>query len=249
MTTKLSVNVNKIALLRNSRTVGIPDVARIARLALEAGAHGITVHPRPDGRHVRERDVHEISALVREFPGAEFNIEGNPFHGVLDLVRAIRPDQCTLVPDNPEAATSDHGWDLGSDAPRLDPVIGEIKALGVRVSLFMDPVATAMDAARSVGADRVELYTEPYARVFGTADGGAALMGYAAAARAARDAGLGVNAGHDLNLRNLPPFLREVPGVLEVSIGHALVSDAIEFGINKTVSLYLETIAWAESGT
>ncbi len=243
--TKLSVNVNKIALLRNSRTLGIPSVSHAARLVLDAGAHGITVHPRPDGRHIREPDVHEVCALVRSFPGAEYNIEGNPFHQVMNFVRAVRPDQCTLVPDEPGAFTSDHGWNITRDANRLQPVIAELKALGIRVSLFMDPVASAMSSAREIGADRVELYTEPYARAFGTADEGAALAGYAAAAKAALDAGLEINAGHDLNRDNLPAFLRSVPGVLEVSIGHALVSDALEFGIGETVRMYLEAIATA----
>jgi pyridoxine 5-phosphate synthase len=241
--TKLSVNVNKIALLRNSRTLGIPSVLRAATIALDAGAHGITVHPRPDGRHIRLPDVRELAALVAGRPGAEFNIEGNPFHSMLDLAREYRPHQCTLVPDDPAAFTSDHGWDLERDGQRIAPVVAELRRLGIRVSLFMDPVADAMARARAIGADRVELYTEPYASAFDTPAQARELARYAAAARAARDAGLALNAGHDLNRRNLPAFLTAVPGVLEVSIGHALVADAIEFGLAQTVRDYLAAIA------
>jgi pyridoxine 5-phosphate synthase len=245
--TRLSVNLNKVALLRNSRTIGIPDVAHAARLALDAGAHGITVHPRPDARHIRPEDVRQLRDLVRIRPGVEYNIEGNPFHQVMDLVRKVRPDQCTLVPDEPAAITSDHGWDLQRDGERLEPLIAELKALGVRVSLFMDPEPETMHLARAAGADRVELYTEPYARQFGSANEPAVLARYAAAARAALDAGLGVNAGHDLNRGNLPPFLRAVPAVAEVSIGHALIADALEFGMGETVKLYLQAIRAGEA--
>lgn len=240
--TRLSVNLNKVALLRNSRTLGIPSVARAATLALDAGAHGITVHPRPDGRHIRTPDVYELAGLLKSRPGAEFNIEGNPFHAVFDLVREVRPRQCTLVPDDPSAFTSDHGWDLKRDGERLKPVITGLKALGVRVSLFMDPVPEAMPAAHAVGADRVELYTEPYARAFGTAGEKEVLTQYVMTARAAQQAGLGINAGHDLNQQNLPRFLSAVPGVLEVSIGHALIADALEFGLGQTVRDYLAAI-------
>jgi len=240
--TSLSANLNKVALLRNTRTIGIPNVVRAARIALEAGAHGITVHPRPDGRHVRADDVRDLAEVVRGRPGAEFNIEGNPFHGLLEFVRAVRPAQCTLVPDETGAFTSDHGWDLDRDASRLKPVMAELKTLGVRVSLFMDPAPAAMAKAASLGADRVELYTEPYARAFGTPGQAGALRAYVEAARAARDARLGVNAGHDLNLNNLAPFLRAVPKVLEVSIGHALIADALEFGLAETVRRYLGAI-------
>jgi pyridoxine 5-phosphate synthase len=239
--TRLSVNVNKVALLRNSRLLDIPSVEHIACLALDAGAQGITVHPRPDARHIRSSDVGVLLKLVRS-RRVEFNIEGNPFHQLMDVVRAAPPDQCTLVPDDPGAATSDHGWDLGRDRDRLRPVIAELKGMGVRVSLFMDADENAMAAARAVGADRVELYTEPYARAFGTSSQDAALRRYHAAATAAIRSGLGVNAGHDLNRENLPLFLRRVPGVLEVSIGHALVADALEFGMVQTVALYLDAI-------
>jgi len=240
--TLLSANLNKVALLRNTRTIGIPDVARAARIALDAGAHGITVHPRPDGRHVRANDVRDLAEIVRARRGAEFNIEGNPFHGLLEFVREVRPAQCTLVPDETGAFTSDHGWDLDRDAARLAPVMSELKTLGVRVSLFMDPEPAAMAKAAGLGADRVELYTEPYARAFAGAERHATLRRYAEAARAAQAAGVGVNAGHDLNVDNLPAFLNEVPGVLEVSIGHALIADALEWGLAEAVRRYLEAI-------
>lgn len=240
--TKLSVNLNKVALLRNSRTLGIPSVVRLGRIALDAGAHGITVHPRPDGRHIRTHDVLELAELLAASPGIEFNIEGNPFHQVMELVRRVRPHQCTLVPDDPGAFTSDHGWNLARDAERLLPVIEELRALGVRVSLFMDPDPEAMAQARRIGADRVELYTEPYARAFGTVEQAREIRRYAEAARAATAAGLGINAGHDLNLANLHPFVSAVPGVLEVSIGHALTADALEMGMAAAVRAYLRAL-------
>src|SRR5882672_3994316 len=240
--TRLSANLNKVALLRNTRTIGIPNVVRAARTALGAGAHGITVHPRPDGRHVRSQDVRELAAVLRDRPGAEFNIEGNPFHGLLEFVREVRPAQCTLVPDETGAFTSDHGWDLGREGARLEPVVEELKSLGVRVSLFMDPVPEAMPAAAGLGAARVELSAEPYAREFRAAEQDPVLRRYAQTASAAQRLGLGVNAGHDLNLDNLPVFLRSVPKVLEVSIGHALISDALELGLAEAVRRYLEAI-------
>ena len=240
--TALSVNLNKVALLRNTRTIGIPSVERAASIALEAGADGITVHPRPDGRHVRAPDVEALAALTRQWPACEFNIEGNPFHGLLDFVVQARPQQCTFVPDETGAFTSDHGWNLPADAERLVPAIARARELGTRVSLFMDPLPDAMLHAAALGAQRVELYTEPYAQAFGTADEAAMLARYAEAARAARAAGLGVNAGHDLNLLNLAPFLRAVRGVDEVSIGHALIADALEFGLMETVRRYLAEI-------
>lgn len=240
--TLLSANLNKVALLRNTRTIGIPNVVNAARIALDAGAHGITVHPRPDGRHVRANDVRDLAAVVREHPGMEFNIEGNPFHGLLEFVREVRPAQCTLVPDETGAFTSDHGWDLAKDGARLKPVMAELKTLGVRVSLFMDPVPAAASAAASLGANRIELYTEPYARAFGTPEQDGMLRRYAESAREAQGAGLGVNAGHDLNLDNLPAFLAAVPDVLEVSIGHALISDALELGLGEAVRRYLDAI-------
>jgi pyridoxine 5-phosphate synthase len=246
--TALSVNLNKVALVRNTRHLGIPSVVRAATLCLEAGAHGITVHPRPDARHIRADDVRDLHQLLQSRPGAEFNIEGNPFHNLMDFVRELRPQQCTFVPDTEGQFTSDHGWDLAADADRLRPVIAEAQALGVRVSLFMDPQPQAMAAARAVGADRVELYTEHYASAFGTARQSDVVLGYAQAARAAQAAGLGVNAGHDLNRDNLTAFLRAVPGVREVSIGHALIADALELGYAATVRAYLDCIARAGDG-
>jgi pyridoxine 5-phosphate synthase len=241
--TKLSVNLNKVALLRNTRNIGIPNVAKFARIALEAGANGTTVHPRPDGRHVRADDVTELAALMRAWPEAEFNIEGNPFHNLMDFVRAVKPHQCTLVPDESGQFTSDHGWDLNRDSERLQPVISELRELGVRVSLFMDPIPQAMAAVKALGADRIELYTEPYAENYATPKGEAILAEYIETAKAAQMLGLGVNAGHDLNLDNLPRFIRDVSNVLEVSIGHALIGDALEFGLAKTVALYQQAIS------
>jgi pyridoxine 5-phosphate synthase len=240
--TALSVNVNKIALLRNTRHLGIPDVVALARVALEAGAQGITVHPRPDERHIRAQDVSDLAALMKAWPQAEYNIEGNPTHNLMDFVRRFRPNQCTLVPDSVGQFTSDHGWDLPADAHRLAPLVAEARALGVRVSLFMDPNPQAMVHAAALGADRVELYTEAYAHAHGGPDQAAVLSRYAEAARAALAAGLGVNAGHDLNRANLTDFLRAVPGVLEVSIGHALVADALELGMTETVRDYQRCI-------
>ena len=244
--TALSVNVNKVALLRNSRHLGIPDVVTLAHAALEAGAHGITVHPRPDERHIRRHDVDDLAGLMRQWPQAEYNIEGNPFHNLMEVVRAVRPHQATFVPDAVGQFTSDHGWDLARDGERLRPLIDELHALGVRVSLFMDPDPAGMALARAVGADRVELYTEPYAAAAARGDAGAELARFAAAARAAQAAGLGVNAGHDLNRDNLTPFLQAVPGVLEVSIGHALVADALLMGMVPAVQAYLRCIRDAQ---
>ena len=240
--TKLSVNLNKVALLRNSRALGIPSVTRAAEIALAAGAHGITVHPRPDGRHIRIDDVHALAALLKSHPQIEYNIEGNPFENALDIVREVRPHQFTLVPDDPGAYTSDHGWDVARNAVRLRPLIAQVKSWGVRVSLFMDAEPGQMKQAADIGADRVELYTEPYAQAYGSDAQARALERFAAAARAASAAGLGINAGHDLNRENLPPFLARVPGVLEVSIGHALISDALESGLAQTVRDYLAAV-------
>ena len=235
----LSVNVNKVALLRNSRHLGIPSLVRAAQLCLQAGANGITIHPRPDERHIRASDVTELTALMKGWPEREFNIEGNPFHNLMDHVRAVRPHQVTFVPDSEGQFTSDHGWAFPQDAERLKPLIDECKALGVRVSLFMDPIPEQMAAARAVGADRVELYTEPYAAAFGTPEQAMQLQRYADAAVAATQAGLGLNAGHDLNRDNLPAFVAAVKGLQEVSIGHAFMADALEMGYAATVQAYL----------
>ena len=248
--TALSVNLNKVALVRNTRHLGIPSVLRAATLCLQAGARGITVHPRPDERHIRLHDVFELAALMQAWPDREFNIEGNPFHNLMGIAaevqaRGLPLHQLTLVPDSEGQFTSDHGWRFPEDAARLQPVIAQAHALGARVSLFMDADAAAMPAAKAVGADRVELYTEPYAAAWNTPGAGEQLERFAAAARAAHDAGLGVNAGHDLSRDNLTEFLRAVPGVSEVSIGHALIADALEAGYAATVADYNHCIAQA----
>jgi pyridoxine 5-phosphate synthase len=237
--TKLSVNINKVATLRNQRPqLNIPDLLKCAKLCLDAGAAGITIHPRPDQRHIRAADVPDVARVVAGYIDAEFNIEGNPFEGeYMDHCRATRPTQATLVPDALAQSTSDHGWDLTTDRERLRPIIAELKSLGCRVSLFMDPLPEMMSVAKEVGADRIELYTEPYAAGFGRGDEHAAEP-FAQAARRANEVGLGVNAGHDLNLQNLAAFLRIVPNVLEVSIGHALIADALELGLTETVRRY-----------
>ena len=237
--TALSVNLNKVALVRNTRHLGIPSVTRAAVLCLEAGAAGITVHPRPDERHIRAGDVHDLAALLQAWPEREFNIEGNPFHNLMDFVRQVRPHQVTFVPDSEGQFTSDHGWSFPQDAERLQPVIAEAKALGARVSLFMDPIPEKMAAAKAVGADRVELYTETYACAYGTPAQDKVLAAFQATAEAALAVGLSVNAGHDLNRDNLHTFLTTVPGVQEVSIGHALISDALELGYTNTIRAYL----------
>ena len=241
-TTRLSVNLNKVALLRNSRTLGIPSVVRAGVIALEAGARGLTVHPRPDERHIRPQDVYDLAELVCAHPHVEYNIEGNPFENMLAYAHKVRPHQCTLVPDDPAQFTSDHGWDLLRNGQRLKPVIAELKSLGIRVSLFMDAIAANMTHAADVGADCVELYTEPYAKAFDTAAQPNVISQFAAAATAARKAGLTVNAGHDLNCANLVPFLTAVKPVAEVSIGHALIADALETGLAATVRAYLAAI-------
>ena len=240
--TALSVNVNKVALVRNTRHLGIPSVTRAAQLCLEAGAQGITVHPRPDERHIRAQDVAQLAALLKDWPQVEFNIEGNPTQNLMAFIRQVRPHQATFVPDAEDQFTSDHGWRFPQDAERLKPLIAECRQLGVRVSLFMDAEPAQMAAARSVGADRIELYTEPYAAAWGTPQQAAQLERYRAAAQAALDVGLGVNAGHDLNRDNLADFLAAVPGVLEVSIGHALIADALELGYGDTVAAYQRCI-------
>ena len=240
--TALSVNVNKVALVRNTRHLGIPSVTRAALLCLQAGAQGITVHPRPDARHIRPHDVHELAELLQAWPEREYNIEGNPSQNLMDFIRRVRPQQATFVPDSEDQFTSDHGWSFPQDAARLAPLIAECHDLGVRVSLFMDPVPEQMAQARAVGADRIELYTEPYAAAWGTPEQTAQLQRYTAAAQAALAAGLGLNAGHDLNRDNLSAFVAAVPGLLEVSIGHAFIADALELGYTDTVRAYQRCI-------
>lgn len=245
--TLLSVNVNKIALLRNARQGDVPSVVKASRIALDAGCAGITVHPRPDQRHIRHHDVGDIARLLAEpaYKGREFNIEGNPFLGeFMAHARATRPDQCTLVPDDPDQSTSDHGWDIAKYLDRLRPVVDELKSLGCRVSLFMDPDIQQIELVPRTGADRIELYTESYAVAH--AQGGAAMEAsykqFAGAAACATGLGLGLNAGHDLNLDNLGSFVT-IPGILEVSIGHALIADALELGMAGAVGAYLSVLA------
>ena len=257
--TVLSVNVNKIAVLRNSRGGQEPDVVRAARTCLDAGAHGITVHPRPDARHIRADDVYALADLTRQ-RGVEFNLEGNPFApprpgypGFLALCERVRPAQATLVPDGDGQLTSDHGCDFSRATEGLKPLVAELKSLGCRVSLFanahddpsLDSVGGGIERAAEAGADRIELYTGPYADAATADDAPPMLARFAAIARRARAAGLGVNAGHDLSQANLGEFLAAVPAVLEVSIGHALVSEALYAGLDATVRRYLAILTAA----
>lgn len=246
--TKLSVNLNKIALLRNSREGNYPDLLAHGRLCLDAGADGLTVHPRPDQRHIRASDIGPLGQLVAEYPGTEFNIEGNPFAGAqgsypgfMALVSEHRPHQCTLVPDSDDQLTSDHGFDLKQSAQKLAPIVRQLKDWGVRVSLFMDPDIDQIKRARALGADRIELYTGPYAWAHKSrsADLESILDRYRSAAAHAHGLGLGINAGHDLNLENLMQF-RQIPNLQEVSIGHALTVDSLAMGMRAAVRAYLE---------
>jgi pyridoxine 5-phosphate synthase len=246
MNTHLSVNLNKVALVRNTRHLGIPSVTRAATLCLQAGAQGITVHPRPDERHIRATDVSDLSALMKAWPDREYNIEGNPLQNLMGFVREFKPHQATFVPDGEGQFTSDHGWNPATDTDILRPLIAECKGLSVRVSLFMDAEPSHMAWAKSVGADRVELYTEPYAASWETRKQAVQLERFAKAAKAAIDVGLGVNAGHDLNRDNLTAFLKQVHGVQEVSIGHALIADALEIGYAATIAAYQRCIAGAQ---
>jgi len=238
--TSLSVNVNKVALLRNTRDIGIPSVTKAAQICMDAGADGITVHPRPDQRHIRPSDVYDLAEMVT----VEFNIEGNPFAeasgtypGFMNIVRQVRPTQCTLVPDAPGQRTSDHGWNLAADGERVRPLVAELRELGIRVSLFMDADLGQIERAPKVGADRIELYTEPYARAHREGRADDVLPAFAKAAARARELGLGINAGHDLNLDNVGQFV-SIGGILEVSIGHALIAEALEMGLDRTVREY-----------
>lgn len=252
--TALSVNLNKIALIRNSRTIGIPSVVKAGETCIQAGAYGLTVHPRPDQRHIRRHDVYDLAELLKSHPTIEFNIEGNPLEsGFMEIVRDVTPNQVTLVPDDPNQFTSDHGWNIAKNGETLIPLIKEIQALGARVSLFMDPDPEQIRLIKSLGImdgpteTRIELYTEPYATACreGTQDEMETQhTSYAVAAKVAKDCGLGINAGHDLNLENLPQFLR-IPNILEVSIGHALTADALMMGLEAAVKAYLDVIATA----
>lgn len=245
--TVLSVNLNKIAVLRNSRGGRLPDPLAAARVCIAAGCGGITVHPRPDARHIRSDDVHALAMLLREeAPAVEFNIEGNPFApprdgypGLLALVAATRPAQCTLVPDSDGQLTSDHGFDLDRDAARLQPLVTALKSSGTRVSLFVDSGTADLERAAAIGADRVEIYTGPYAEAFAAGAAAEAIKACRVTADAAKAAGLRVNAGHDLDQQNLGPLLEAVPAIAEVSIGHALISEALYEGLATVVERYL----------
>ena len=252
MSTRLSVNVNKVAVLRNSRGGREPDVQAAALACLEAGAQGITVHPRPDRRHIVAEDLPPLAALVRRF-GVELNIEGNPFApprpgypGLLALCEQVRPAQVTLVPDSDGQLTSDHGLTFDGDNAALASQVAAFKALGCRVSLFVDAGVAALEKAAALGADRIEIYTGPFAEAFAAGDAASELALCADTARRARVAGLGVNAGHDVSQANLGAFLAQVPGVLEVSIGHALIGEALYDGLDATVRAYLAIAAGAD---
>lgn len=246
----LSINLNKVALIRNSREGDYPSVVEHAKICLANGAQGITVHPRPDQRHIRPQDVRELAELVSSHPGIEFNVEGNPFApaqgsypGFLPLVFETHPHQCTLVPDSNDQLTSDHGFDLTTAGDKLRPIIAKLKDNHMRVSLFMDPDKRQIELARDIGADRIELYTGPYAAAWGNESELEALhKSYAEAAAYAKSIGLGVNAGHDLNLENLRTF-RTVPGLMEVSIGHAFTVDSLAMGMAKATQAYLDVLA------
>ena len=238
--TNLSVNLNKVALVRNTRNIGIPSITKMAQICIDAGASGITVHPRPDRRHIRPSDVDDLVDVVAS---VEFNIEGNPLEAsFMEIVRRVKPTQCTLVPDTPDTFTSDSGWNLTKDKERLTPIIKELHDLGSRVSLFMDPDLEQISLVPDTGAERIELYTEPYATAYReNKDLESTWQQYADAAKKAQSLGLGVNAGHDLSLDNLAKFCT-IPGILEVSIGHALTAEALEMGMANTVREYLKIL-------
>jgi pyridoxine 5-phosphate synthase len=235
----LSVNLNAIAMLRNRRNLPWPSVVGIGRIALQAGAHGLTVHPRPDERHIRRSDVPEIAALIAsEFPDREFNIEGNPDARFVELVEKVKPAQVTLVPDDIRQATSDHGWNIGAHKTFLTAIVGRLKTSGMRVSLFVDAVPDAAVQAAEVGADRVEIFTGPYGGALDPGDAELELEKVVMTGNAARDAGIGLNAGHDLTLLNLPPLAAALPHLAEVSIGHAITADALVLGMAEAVRRY-----------
>jgi len=243
MPAKLSVNLNAVALLRNRRDLPWPSVVGLGRIALQAGAHGLTVHPRPDQRHTRFSDLPEIRALIDdEFPQAEFNVEGYPTGDFLALVEAAEPEQVTLVPDDPEQPTSDHGWDFIANRDMLKAIVARLKRTGARISLFSDPDAPEeqIAAAQATGADRIELYTGPYGSCYDAPEkSGKQLEKLGKTAELAHAAGLGVNAGHDLTVASLPALARRIPYLAEVSIGHGLTADALEYGMTQTVRRFL----------
>ena len=235
--TRLSVNLNKVALIRNARLGNLPDLVQVAKDCESFGAQGITVHPRPDERHVRYSDVPQLKSIVN----TEFNIEGNPTDRFMELVLANRPHQCTLVPDSPDALTSDQGWDTIEHHGFLEDICGRLHEAGIRVSVFLDPVENFVEGAKKVGADRIEFYTGNFAKDF-SKDRAAAVAPHVRAAKVANEIGVGINAGHDLNLDNLRFYQEQVPGLLEVSIGHALISDALYFGLERTIQMYLSQL-------
>lgn len=235
--TKLSVNINKIATIRNARGGNMPDVTKAALDCENFGAEGITVHPRPDERHIRYSDVRTIRPLIR----TEFNIEGNPIPSFIDLVSEVVPDQVTLVPDAMDAITSNAGWDTVRNRDFLTEICSEFRSKGIRTSIFVDPDPRMAEAAAACGCDRIELYTESYASMYAK-DRENAIMPFVKTAEAARDAGLGVNAGHDLNLENLEYFIRNIPWTAEVSIGHAIICDALYMGLEQTIHAYLSKV-------
>ncbi|WP_428718091.1 pyridoxine 5'-phosphate synthase [Undibacterium curvum] len=245
--TLLSININKIALLRNSRGRNYPDVDAFSARFLELGVAGITLHPRQDQRHARYSDVDSLGRLCQQ-RGAELNVEGYPAQEFMDVVLRHRPAQCTLVPDAPDQLTSDHGWDMQRDAALLAPILAQLQAAGIRSSLFVDAGISDADLAlaRELGADRVELYTEPYAETYGSAENDAIWAQFADTAKRAQQAGLGVNAGHDLNLQNLGRFL-QIPGILEVSIGHAVIVESLEQGMDSVTRQYLAIVQAAQA--
>lgn len=236
--TALSVNLNKIALLRNSRGRDYPNVLEYAQKLIKLGVQGLTIHPRQDERHATRQDAHDLAALCKRHEQVEFNIEGYPSASFLELVDATRPDQCTLVPDAPTQLTSDHGWDLTVHFGKIKALAAQLKRIGVRSSLFIDPVPEQIQLASQTGVDRIELYTESYASAFAAGDYHSTLKLYAEAAVMAQSSGLGVNAGHDLDLHNLSEFLT-IDGILEVSIGHALTVESLEFGVAEVIARYL----------
>jgi pyridoxine 5-phosphate synthase len=238
--TRLSVNINKIATLRNARGGNNPDVIRVAVDCERFGAQGITVHPRPDERHIRYDDVMQLRSIVT----TEFNIEGYPDERYIEIIEKARPAQATLVPDAPDAITSNAGWNTLTNASLLKDLTAELKNRGVRVSIFVDPIPKMVEGAAAIGADRIELYTEPYAHDYHV-NSDIAVKPYVESARVAREAGLGINAGHDLDLNNLAFLVRSIPHLDEVSIGHALVCDALYLGLENTIQLYLRALATA----
>ena len=242
--TVLSVNVNKIALLRNSRGRDFPSVIEFAKRVIGLGVKGITVHPRPDERHITRRDIRELTSFLADYPGVEFNIEGYPSEDFMELVLNAKPDQCTLVPDAPDQLTSDHGWDISAHESLLSNVLGRLRDADIRSSIFLDPDVEMVERVPSVGADRIELYTESYAQAFGSESQDAVLEKYRAAALRASQLGLGLNAGHDLDLANLGEFLT-IPSILEVSIGHALIVESLHQGVDKVIARYLARCAEA----